>query len=412
MTVGVGIRRGTALAMLLCGLLWCQAERPAPVPATLQPAAKIPVAPLGYMPPSDFYLTYRLSSTSLGFFDDEHLLFTFRVVGLMKRIPGDPADDDDQQIRAVVLDLGTGHVLQQTEWRMHDRSQYLWPFSGGKFLVRVRDSLFLTDRSLQLQPYLTFPSELRVVQVSPDRKLLAVQMNDPAKLETGPSLEEIHHAVPVKIWILSTDSKKVIAMSDAHTAAVLPLMGNGLLDVLEGRKLGSWAMRDVPFQGDPRIFAEVSSTCQPTVQPLSGTTVLVAGCYAGADDRPVYVLSTTDGKELWQDRWQNRYIWPWFDYAQDGSRFVYESISVGHPISSFEPLYPQDVTAQLAGVYDTASGKLVLVKDASPVLTAGQNAVLSPDGKRFAVLRNGAIEVYDLPPVTPPTQPEALAKRK
>jgi hypothetical protein len=69
----------------------------------------------------------------------------------------------------------------------------------------------------------------------------------------------------------------------------------------------------------------------------------------------------------------------------------------------------------LAGVYDTESGKLVLVKDASPVLTAGQNVALSPDGKRFAVLRNGAIEVYDLPPVTPaPTRkpPEMMAKKK
>jgi hypothetical protein len=34
------------------------------------------------------------------------------------------------------------------------------------------------------------------------------------------------------------------------------------------------------------------------------------------------------------------------------------------------------------------------------VLTAGQNVSLSPDGQRFAVLRNGAIEIYDLPPVS------------
>jgi hypothetical protein len=32
-------------------------------------------------------------------------------------------------------------------------------------------------------------------------------------------------------------------------------------------------------------------------------------------------------------------------------------------------------------------------------LSAGQNFALSADGRRFAILRNGAIEVYDLPPV-------------
>jgi hypothetical protein len=55
-----------------------------------------------------------------------------------------------------------------------------------------------------------------------------------------------------------------------------------------------------------------------------------------------------------------------------------------------------------------------MVRDVTPVLTAGQNVALSPDGTRFAVLRNGAIEVYDLPPVEAPQQkaPEVAAKKK
>jgi hypothetical protein len=51
----------------------------------------------------------------------------------------------------------------------------------------------------------------------------------------------------------------------------------------------------------------------------------------------------------------------------------------------------------------------------SPILTAGQNVALSPDGTRFAVLRNGAIEIYDLPPVAAPQPrkaPELVAKKK
>jgi WD40 repeat protein len=94
---------------------------------------------------------------------------------------------------------------------------------------------------------------------------------------------------------------------------------------------------------------------------------------------------------------------------------VYESVEVSRPISTFDALYPEDITAQLAGVYDTESGKLVLVRDVSPVLTAGQNVALSPDGTRFAALRKGAIEIYDLPPVTPPAPrkaPELVAKKK
>jgi len=94
---------------------------------------------------------------------------------------------------------------------------------------------------------------------------------------------------------------------------------------------------------------------------------------------------------------------------------VYESVQVSRPISTFDALYPEDIQAQIAGVYDTESGKLVLVRDASPVLTAGQNVALSPDGTRFAILRNGAIEIYDLPPVSAPPPrkpPEMVAKKK
>ena len=103
-----------------------------------------------------------------------------------------------------------------------------------------------------------------------------------------------------------------------------------------------------------------------------------------------------------------------FDTAANGSRFAYESLAVSRPISTFDALYPEDITGQIVGVYDTESGKLVLVRDASPVLTAGQNVALSPDGMRFAVLRKGAIEIYDLPPVEAP-QPkpaDVVAKKK
>ena len=36
------------------------------------------------------FLTYQLSSAAMDFFDDDHLLFTFRTGGLLKRAPGDP----------------------------------------------------------------------------------------------------------------------------------------------------------------------------------------------------------------------------------------------------------------------------------------------------------------------------------
>jgi hypothetical protein len=58
------------------------------------------------------------------------------------------------------------------------------------------------------------------------------------------------------------------------------------------------------------------------------------------------------------------------------------------------------------GVFDTITGEVRIVKNASPVSSAGQNFALSPDATRFAILKDGAVEVYDLPPLNPPAAPE------
>ena len=74
-------------------------------------------------------------------------------------------------------------------------------------------------------------------------------------------------------------------------------------------------------------------------------------------------------------------------------------------IGTMDAFGEDDVVGQPVGVFNTKTGAMVLVKDASPVLSAGQNFTLSADGRRFAILRNGAIEVYDLPPVVAAREP-------
>ncbi|HTD54599.1 MAG TPA: hypothetical protein VK670_04410, partial [Silvibacterium sp.] len=86
-------------------------------------------------------------------------------------------------------------------------------------------------------------------------------------------------------------------------------------------------------------------------------------------------------------------------YAEDGSRFAFGSLALNRDVGFMDYFGADDVQAQMVGVFDTQSGKLELTKDASPVISAGHNYALSRDGRRFAILREGAIEVYDLPPV-------------
>jgi hypothetical protein len=397
-------------AVLLLAVNAGLAEQRKPDPGDPKPAVRIPLDPLGFAAQGSFYLTYRLSSASLGFLDHDHLLFTFRPQGLMKRTPGDEDGDEDQDIRAVVLEIATGKVERKVEWRMHDRSRYMWPLAEGKFLIRMRNELFVTDSSLELEPYLKFSTTLRAVQVSPDRKLLALETD--AHVEEQPEMSgEESKPIPVKkinILIVEARSNVALAKSEVRSPITLPLVPGALLDALEGNKAGMWAIRDVSFKGESKVVGEVKSSCQPTLTPVSAQVVLVIGCFQGLGDQQAVGLSM-DGRALWQQRWESRYIWPTMDFAENGSRFAYATLDTGHPIGTMTPFDSGDVRGQLVGVFDTVTGKSELVKDASPVMSAGQNYALSADGTRFAILREGAIEIYDLPPA--PVMPAAPAEK-
>ncbi|WP_446744620.1 hypothetical protein [Silvibacterium acidisoli] len=396
------------------------------------PVARIAVEPLGFFPPSRALLSYRLSMATLNFIDEDKLLFTFREHALLKRIPGDNDDDPDQSIKAVVLDIATGKVLNETQWRMHDRQHYLWSLRGGKFMVRQRNSLYLTDEKLELRPYLDFQSPLRAVEVSPNRMLMVIETEKrvPAAQQSGdgathkaPSLlSDDGSASPpevkrIQVMLLHPGENRAIGGSESRQVLELPMVDNGILSLISGNGPDRWMIRrfplpesvDKPLEGDagnPQTMVEFRSTCQPDVNSLSGEVVMTVGCAPGFGDDHAVTAYTTSGTQLWQDRWLERYIWPTFDYAENGTRFVYSSLEMNRKVGSMDSFGQEDVAAQVVGVFNTGTGKLEMVRDASPVMSAGQNYAISADGRRFAILREGTIEIYDLPGASlPPSVP-------
>lgn len=376
------------------------------------PVSRIAVEPLGYDAPSPAYLSLKLSFNSLNFIDSQHLLFTFHVNTLLRRIPGDPPDDNDQMIHAVVLDIRTGKVLRQADWRMHDRGRYLWALRDGTFLVRERNSLFLTDRTLELRPYLTFDSDLEGVEVSPERGLLMLEVKKYLPPQKGgtegdaaaklpPSLlgtPSEARRVRTQMALVRPGERTVLGSAEFLNPAYVPLLKNGLLDIEEGTKRNDWVISREMLDKTKAVVGTVKSTCAPQLVTLSDDVVLSQNCPGrGGSGTPVTALSM-DGKVLWEGLWDSKYIWGQFESSEDGSRFAYESLEMNRPIGSMDAFGESDVAAQPVGVFDTQTGDLVLVENASPILSAGQNFALSADGRRFAILRNGAIEVYDLPP--------------
>jgi len=289
--------------------------------------------------------------------------------------------------------------------------------------VRERNSLYLTDRTLELRPYLTFDTALEGVEVSPGRGLLMLEVKKylpPEKNEAEgdgstsapPSLlgtQSEAQRVRAQMVLVRPGERTVLGHAEFLNPAYVPLLQDGVLHMNEGKKRDDWVIKREMLDKTTAVVGTVHSSCAPQVVTLSDDVVLSQNCPGqGGSGTPVTALSL-DGKVLWNGLWDSKYIWGQFESSEDGSRFAYESLEMNRPIGSMDAFGESDVVAQPVGVFDTRSGNLVMVTDASPILSAGQNFALSADGRRFAVLRNGAIEVYDLPPVMPATRAGAAS---
>jgi hypothetical protein len=84
-------------------------------------------------------------------------------------------------------------------------------------------------------------------------------------------------------------------------------------------------------------------------------------------------------------------------------------LAVSHPVRAGSTIDQGDIRGQLVEILDAADGKVVLETSASPTLDAGGNVAISPSGRRVAVLKGGAIQVFELPAPAPLLEPSSLA---
>ncbi|MGH9604615.1 MAG: hypothetical protein ACRD3N_02830 [Terracidiphilus sp.] len=393
----------------------------------LKPAAPllatIPVDPLDFAAPSAAYFGLGYSWVSLRFLDENHLLFTFRVPGLIVRTPGSN-EGDERHIRAVVLSLPSGAVTAESMWTLHDRQRYLWLLRGGRFLLRDRNTLYEGDASLQLKPVLRFPGPLLWVELDPTQQLLATDSREPAATpaKAGEVSGPVTAAAVVAqdgdssggkpglvFRILRRESGQVIAVSRVRGEVHLPIGANGYLDSV--RDAGShqsaagsqWTVNLNYFSGGTSELGLVESECSPTLDFVSARELLATTCKRDGGYR--FTAFSINGLPLWQDSTSGYTVWPILSTSLNGLRIVRETLAVTHQIGAYWALDRGAVKAQRVRVFDAADGNMAFEATVDPVLDAGGNAAISPSGRRVAILNAGAIQVYDLP--APPPLPKA-----
>jgi hypothetical protein len=410
---------------------------------SVPPSWSIPLDPLGFTAPGAIYLGARNSLASLDFIDESHLLFTFRVPGLLHRENATSDESVERQVRAVVLTLPQGAIEAEAQWTLHDRTRYLWMLKNGHFLLRDRNSLLEGDATLVLKPRLDFPGSLLWLELDPTQNLMVTNSREPAPKPAQPAGAEDSAAPPdasssaesksgqpqapasasatttmdddstteesktpdLVVRILRRDSGDVMLVSRVRMAVHLPINSAGYIENLRGRG-SEWLLNLRYFTGGSKMLGDVESACAPADDFLSENELLATGCGPSGENK--LVAMTTEGKTLWITQAPSTEIWPEVVVAANGLRLAWETLDTDHPVNSFSPLGAEDVKEQSVTVFDAANGDIALVSPVSPILDSGGNVAVSPTGRRVALLNAGSIQVFELPP--PPPLPSASDK--
>lgn len=439
-TAWAGVRRLLVITVLLA--VWATLPSSAATPRDGDLVARIPLGPAGYQTILPEFMLSGSSMLTVHFVDSNHLLVTFGARRLMKREPDDPPEDQDRMVGAALMELPSGKVLAQTEWRMHDRAQYLWSLGHGRFLLRVRDRLTVIAPMSSSDPFRGVPlvrldRHIVVVLLSAENDLLTLETvkraSGPSGVASGvvlvdPELREGSAQVdsaPVQINFFRLKSTGSSAegvhaipagVIRSPAAVALPLTAAGFLDTQDSEH-DRWAFNFEAHSGAESELAVFNSSCFPRSNFVDHGEFVSFGC-RGSAEKQVLAGFNLKGDEMWQQNFYDLFLTPTFAYAPAAGRFALGRTIVKNTVDPEMALWDNVVSAQEIRVIQSYSGKLLFRTSCTPAERSGENFALSPDGMKLAVVHEttvhhavtkdydeyteneAAIEVYALPPLS------------
>jgi len=372
-----------------------------------QPAMRISLERLGFRgtPTTGLLRSRAAAMVTLDFIDSDHLLFTYATRPLMTR--QSEAPNNDRMVHAEVVELPDGKVVTEKEWRLHDREVYLWPLGGGYFLLRVGGRLDLLDKDLATTKVMETDSAIRWVQADEGSNLLVVEVEreqhtkeehdklaHDALLFNAPAPAEDYETYGLQFRAGQQEAQQLFHI---HLPQPGALTGNDEWLLQIGGSAGNFDVVALPLGAKDEKHREkhtvlrLKSECRPAMEMLGHDVALISGC--GGHGRMEYAVNM-EGKLLWKQTVPDP-LWPYYERAANASRFAVQHVSQ----RSGDGINEDNLGAGEAEVFDVATGERMFATSLQPLYSTRHTVALAPDGRRLALLRQGALEIYELPPV-------------
>src|SRR5271154_4590775 len=395
--------RRTALACLLFFAIPLFARGP-------EPPLRLPLENFGFQPLSTQLLLNGSSMLTLHYVDDKHLLLTFVAHRLIPRLPNEPEDDQDRVVDAVLLEIPTGKILARTSWHLHDRAQYLWNLGHGHFLLRIRETLptFAPLANLSSEPFAQQPflistgRRLAALILSPDADLLIIESIKRVPLaktpktplfgpmpEPTPVLAE-RNPVQINFYRIHAGDdggpvqRAYAGVVQSRNTGDIPATTAGYLAVVDqGRQ--HYAFDFHSYAGKTDELSPFDSSCPPAPLFVSHSEFIAFGCRNSQTMKQIGGFNMR-GEEMWEQGLFGDYVAPSIVFAPSGGRFAISRIMLRSAAIADQPISADEVASQTVVVYQTGTGKQLLRADCSPIVRAGQNFALSPNGLSLAIV--------------------------
>ena len=365
----------------------------------VRPDVTIPVTPLGYLPPGELPAFYYYALVELHFIDSNHLLFAFNIPGLLKRDENCPGSDSQRLVRAVVLQLPSGQTLKRADWELYDFMNYLWRVGDGELLLRRCKQLEFLGADLEPHPLVEASGEIEDVSFSPDHSIAVVQekeMPDADAQNSGnvPSiLAQGIEAPRTKVDFIRLNPLQMIARAEIPVPGVIPVTEQGIFEVLTAPH-DQWVVNMQVFHGSQQKIATIHSLCPPEIRAITSELLMATTC--PSRDETVFEGYDLHGVFLWQIPRRTDEFMPRPISIANGTQFAIESLHLKRPRAALDPITKDDVEGEDIDIYKALTGVRTATFQTTPAYTGGHNVDFSPDGRRMAVLHNGAIEIYTL----------------